>query len=185
MYSMTSLKTYEPFVENGNATFIDKLKHFAASGQSFDLFTWMQFYAFDVIGEITIGRPFGMLEAGCDKDGLLDAVDLAIGKHGARLGHLPELAAPIVWLAKLFKLKSGFEVVGEAVEEQISLRKPGASVSDRDDFLGKGLKLFEIGNIDRSNVLNMVGTNIGAGSDTTGISATAIVYFLIRNLRCM
>jgi cytochrome P450 len=185
MYSMTSLKAYEPFVDSVNATFIDKLKGFAASGQSFDLFTWMQFYAFDVIGEITIGRPFGMLEAGCDKDGLLAAVDYAIGKHGACLAHLPELAPPIVWLAKLFKLKSGFEVVNEAVEEQILLRKSGKSVSDRDDFLGKGLKLLDQGKINRSNMFNVVGSNIGAGSDTTGISATAIVYFLIKNPRCM
>jgi hypothetical protein len=85
MYSMTSLKAYEPFVDSVNATFIDKLRGFAASGQSLDLFTWMQFYAFDVVGENTIGRPFGMLEAGRDKDGLLAAVDYAIGKHGARL----------------------------------------------------------------------------------------------------
>jgi cytochrome P450 len=89
------------------------------------------------------------------------------------------------WLAKLFKLKSGFEVVNEAVEEQIVLRKSGASVSDRDDFLGKALKLLENGKTNRSNMFNTVASNIGAGSDTTGISATIIVYFLIKNPRCM
>lgn len=185
MYSMTSLKAYEPFVDTVNATFIEKLKSFAQTGQSFDLFTWMQFYAFDVIGEITIGRPFGILEAGNDKDGLLEAVDFAIGGLGARMAHLPEFYSPFVWLAKLFKLPTGFETVNEAVDEQLSLRRSGASVSDRDDFLGKSLKLVEGGKLDRSNMFNVVAGNIAAGSDTTGISATAIVYYLMKNPRCM
>lgn len=182
---MSSLKAYEPFVDTVNATFIEILKVFATSGQSFDLFTWMQFYAFDVIGEITIGRTFGMLEAGTDKDGLLEAVDFATAKLGARVGHLPELLAPFLWLAKLFKLPTGFETVNEAVEEQISLRRSGASVSDRDDFLGKSLKLLDAGKLDHLNLFNVVGANIGAGSDTTGVSATAIVYYLMKNPRCM
>lgn len=185
MYSMTALKAYEPYVDKVNATFIGKLESFAETGRSFDLFTWMQFYAFDVIGEITIGRPFGMLKAGTDIDGLIDTVDFAVSKMGARLGHLPELRAPFLWFIRLFKVKMGFESVNAAVDEQISLRKSGASVSDRDDFLCKGLRLLDAGKINPSNMFTMIGANIGAGSDTTGISATAIVYYLIKNPRCM
>ncbi|KAK5128187.1 hypothetical protein LTR08_004078 [Meristemomyces frigidus] len=185
MYSMTSLKNYEPFVDRVNSTFFGKLKEFSETGQSFDLFTWMQFYAFDVIGEITIGRTFGMLEAGNDKDGLLDAVDFVNAKYGARLGHLPELHVPFLWLAQTLKLATGLESVTKAVEEQIALRKSGESVSDRADFLGKSLDLIEREKLDRFDLFNVVATNIGAGSDTTAISATAIIYYLMKNPKCM
>jgi hypothetical protein len=56
LYSMSSLVMYEPFVDRVNGEFMATMANLARSGQAFDLFTWMQFYAFDVIGEITIGE---------------------------------------------------------------------------------------------------------------------------------
>lgn len=185
MYSTSSLKNYEPFVDSVNATFLDKLGEFAKTGQAFKLFSYLQFYAFHVIGEITIGRSFGLLEAGHDKDGLLDAVDFVNSRYGARLGHLPELHALFLWLAHTLRLATGMEVVQNAVDEQVALRKSGASVSDRNDLLGKSLDLLDREKIDRFDLFNVIGANIRAESDTTGISATAIVYFLMKNPRCM
>lgn len=77
------------------------------------------------------------------------------------------------------------EVVQSAVDEQVAIRKSGASVSDRHDFLGKSLDFLEREKFDRFDLFNVIGANIGAGSDTTGISATAIIYFLMKNARCM
>jgi hypothetical protein len=44
----------EPCVAECTAALIDRLTEFAESGQSFNLQHWMQFYAFDVIGLITV-----------------------------------------------------------------------------------------------------------------------------------
>lgn len=54
LYSMSALVTYEPFVDACNATIKEKFNGFAARGESFDVAQWMKFYAFDVIGEITV-----------------------------------------------------------------------------------------------------------------------------------
>ena len=54
LYSMSSIKHYEPYVDNCIAVILEKFDQFAASGESFDVQRWMQCYAFDVIGELTV-----------------------------------------------------------------------------------------------------------------------------------
>lgn len=56
LYSMTSLISYEPYVDACMAIFRDKLASFAQSRKTMDLTKWFQYYAYDVIGEITVSR---------------------------------------------------------------------------------------------------------------------------------
>lgn len=51
---MSSLVGYEPYINNCIAIFTEKLKFHAKERKSLDLAAWFQFYAFDVIGEITV-----------------------------------------------------------------------------------------------------------------------------------
>lgn len=51
---MSTLLSYEQFVDRCNKTLVDKLGEIARSPKpSFDVAKYMQFYAFDVIGEIS------------------------------------------------------------------------------------------------------------------------------------
>lgn len=54
MYSMTSLVAYEPFVDNCIEIFKQRLDEFSTEGRCVDMAHWLQCYAFDVIGEITV-----------------------------------------------------------------------------------------------------------------------------------
>jgi len=54
LYSMTSLVSYEPYVDNCVDLLNDQFTRFAESGSDTDLAHWLQCYAFDVIGEITV-----------------------------------------------------------------------------------------------------------------------------------
>lgn len=54
LYSMTSLMAYEPFVDDCVAIFEQRLREFAKQGCFIDMGHWLQCYAFDVIGEITV-----------------------------------------------------------------------------------------------------------------------------------
>ncbi|KEZ42273.1 hypothetical protein SAPIO_CDS6132 [Scedosporium apiospermum] len=54
-YSMTSLVQLERFVDECTAVLRTRLEEFAESGASVDISHWMQCYAFDVIGKITMG----------------------------------------------------------------------------------------------------------------------------------
>ena len=52
-FSMSSLVQYEPFVDSTTAIFLQQTdKLYAQTGARCDFATWLQFYAFDVIGEM-------------------------------------------------------------------------------------------------------------------------------------
>lgn len=48
---MSSLLSFEPYVDECIDLFLEKLEQFAHSGIDMDFHHWLQCYAFDVIGE--------------------------------------------------------------------------------------------------------------------------------------
>lgn len=52
---MTTIKSYEPFVDAQTAILERKLRAFAEAKQTVSLPEFLQKYAFDVIGEMTVG----------------------------------------------------------------------------------------------------------------------------------
>ncbi|OOQ90429.1 putative P450 monooxygenase [Penicillium brasilianum] len=185
MYAMSSLVSYEPFVDKVNGDFMAVLTNHAQHGRAFDLFTWMQFYAFDVIGEITLGRSFGLLEAGYDKDGLLHAVHVGSITYGSTVGLIPGIHRWYLWLQKVFPIDSHWKVTQRVILREIGARLQGGCANDRKDFLAKCIELSKVGKLDQSTINNVLGVNIGAGSDTTGISMSAIIYFLMKHPHCL
>ncbi|KXG46432.1 Cytochrome P450 [Penicillium griseofulvum] len=185
MYAMSSLVSYEPFVDQVNGEFMSALADHAQHGRVFDLFTWMQFYAFDVIGEITLGRSFGLVEAGHDKDGLLHAIHVAAVSYGSMVGLVPEIHPWYLWFQSVVPIESHWKVMQRVVKREIGARMKGVTTSDRKDFLAKCIELNEAGKLDHSTINNVIAGNIGAGSDTTGISMSAVIYFLMKNPGCL
>jgi hypothetical protein len=61
LFSMTSLVAYEPYVDTSNATLMEKFSEFATTGQAISIPDWMQYYAFDVVGEFTVSKHIYIL----------------------------------------------------------------------------------------------------------------------------
>lgn len=69
---MSSLLQYEPFVDSVTKLFLEKTEqYFVSNKQACDLTRWLQFYAFDVIGEITYSKSHGFIEKNEDIDGIV------------------------------------------------------------------------------------------------------------------
>lgn len=51
---MSSLVNYEAAIDEINSELCEKMNSFATTGTPFHFPDWMQFYAFDVIGKITV-----------------------------------------------------------------------------------------------------------------------------------
>ncbi len=69
---MSSLVQYEHLVESTTEVFLDQTdKVYAAKGVVCDFAQWLQFYAFDVIGEITYSKRHGFVERVEDIDGIV------------------------------------------------------------------------------------------------------------------
>jgi hypothetical protein len=54
LYSVTALLSYEGFVDKCNQQLCNKLEGFTGAGKVINIYNWMQYYAFDVIGEISV-----------------------------------------------------------------------------------------------------------------------------------
>ena len=56
LYSMSNLVQFEPFVSDCSELLMSQLKKLALSGQSINFQHWLQCYAFDAIGVITVSQ---------------------------------------------------------------------------------------------------------------------------------
>lgn len=71
-FAMSALVQYEPFVDNTTKIFLERTKQlFVDNPQGCDFTRWLQFYAFDVIGEITYSKRHGFVEKNEDIDGIV------------------------------------------------------------------------------------------------------------------
>jgi cytochrome P450 len=72
LFSVTNLATFEPAMTSTMKHFFSRLDElFANKDTDFDLFQWVQFFMFDVLGEVTFSRELGCLEKGKDVDGIM------------------------------------------------------------------------------------------------------------------
>jgi hypothetical protein len=56
LYNMSTIVNYEEAVDRMNAVCTDKLRQYAQEGKKVMLPRFLQCYAFDIIGEITVSR---------------------------------------------------------------------------------------------------------------------------------
>ena len=144
LYSMTSLVSYEPFVDACGDLFARRIGEVAEAAEAeakaattkgashtgdssravMEMSHWFQCYAFDVVASITYGRRFGFLDRGEDVNGTIAALDRTL-LYGTLVGIFPRLH-PF-----LFKLGSRFSWSGaqgrlylmDFVQKQITRRK--------------------------------------------------------------
>lgn len=70
---MSFLVEYEPYVDNTTEKFLDQTDSLFSSKNAICDFTkWLQFYAFDVIGEITYSKRHGFVDQCEDVDGIVN-----------------------------------------------------------------------------------------------------------------
>ncbi|RDW74284.1 cytochrome P450 [Aspergillus mulundensis] len=216
LYSMSSLVHYEAFVDSSADVFTTRLAQFADTNATFNLGAWFQFYAFDVIGQITYGERFGtylstfhslqnviacadvrgvigFLDKGTDIDGTIAALQNLM-TYSSLIGIYHE------WHATLFGPLSRFSWSGAGgrayimryVSEKIA-RYSARTPKERDvenkqlktqNFLEKMILARDKDpeKVTDYHVFMMGLSNVIAGSDTTAISLSAIMYHLLRNL---
>jgi hypothetical protein len=74
-FSMTSLLTKEDAVDSCGNLFIENLARFADQQTPVDMGLWLQYYAFDIIGELSFAKKFGFLDLGKDVDGIIKTIE--------------------------------------------------------------------------------------------------------------
>ncbi|KAE8421602.1 cytochrome P450 [Aspergillus pseudocaelatus] len=184
LYTMSAMVAYEDAVDRMTTLCIKKMNELAANRKLISIPKFMQFYAFDVIGEITFDQNFGMMENMGDTQGIIKEIHNLNNTIGF-MGLLPELQGAFRAAQKLFFSGTSTGKVTEYIWSQYWKHRNTNSgtkqKSQYDTFLRKVLELEAAHKVGRNNVLDSCGANIAAGSDTTGITLSAALWYIYRN----
>ena len=187
---MSTLVEFEPFVDSATELFLSRLEELYVSSDSgkpavvCNLGKWLQYYAFDVIGELTFSKRFGFLDQGDDVGGIISSFRKA--EYVIALGQMPWLDRYIRRPLARWSLKPPTSAVVAFTRERIAEKLSGSAdkeCSDRKDMLSRFLdaKKAYPDLIDDLRVLSYATSNVNAGADTTAITLTAIFYYLLKN----
>ncbi|KAK6075439.1 hypothetical protein SCUP515_05872 [Seiridium cupressi] len=167
LYSMTSLLEFEPLVDSTIDAFLTRVEEVQKQvepGHGVDLATWLHWFAFDVIGEVTWSKRLGFLDEGKDV-GQIPWLDLLLDKNP---------------LLNYFATKKIAPVAAFALD-QSRHRVAATDRGNTRDFLSRFMAIQEKDRdvIPESYVTAWTVSNVLAGSDTTAITLRAIVYNLL------
>lgn len=184
IYSMSNLTSFESLVDKAIVYFMEQLdKRFVEPRQACDWGLWLQYFAFDVVGEITFSTRLGFLERGEDVDGIMAAIWHWF-EYVAVVGQIPWV--DYVWTKNpvISRLRPAqwSPMVNFAVKQQehrAEQRAQGKPVNDK-DFLSRFLVAMEKDpSIPQWVLPAWTSSNILAGSDTTAI----FLRTMFKNLR--
>ncbi|KIX09183.1 uncharacterized protein Z518_00262 [Rhinocladiella mackenziei CBS 650.93] len=196
LYSMSSLVSYEKYVDECIDIFLQKMASFSQSGESIDMAHWFQCYAFDVMGDITYSERFGFLDQGEDIAGILVALDNSMVY--STLAGIYAWAHP--YLYAIMERIPGSGAAGrnflmKFVQQRIAERnhaRANLSTSEKQrpldandgtpqDFLDKLTDAHERDpqRVTPYHIFMMGLSNIIAGSDTTAVSLSSVLYNLV------
>jgi hypothetical protein len=200
---MSTLVQYEPLVNEVIELFLSQTQQiYAQANETCNFARWLQFFAFDVIGQITYSSRHGFVDKHTDIDGMIGYL-ARLFSYVAPIGQIPFLDLlflknPLVLLLDRLGVKLfAFPVttfaktrMNERLNEIASAKSQGGDPRDRNPA-GRAdlLSMFLKAQNDRpdfmtdSRVLTMAVSMAFAGSETTAISLAAVFYHLLRNPR--
>jgi hypothetical protein len=75
-YAMSTLVQFESYVDSTTTAFFQQIDaRFLNAAEPCDLGKWLQYYAFDVIGELTYSKRLGFLDGGNDVGGIISSIE--------------------------------------------------------------------------------------------------------------
>ncbi|KAF3020091.1 hypothetical protein E8E14_003548 [Neopestalotiopsis sp. 37M] len=185
LYTMSSLLKMEPAVDECIGLLEKHFSNISRTGRAVNLQWWMQCYAFDVIGNITVEKRFGFLDKGIDPFGLIESLHHFL-TYSARVGVVSELHDMCLRIMQLGPT-TGFAAVAaftvEQVKSYLERSKVQGDLMDSGTFMARLMKLHQEkpDTISETDALNVCLGNVAAGSDTTSITLTSIFWGLVRN----
>lgn len=200
-FSAKSIGQFEQYMHSNLEMLVkqwDRMaKESSGSYAQMDALHWFNYLAFDIIGDLAFGAPFGMLEKGKDFAEVRESPDAPPRTAPAievlnRRGEVSATIGCMPWIkpwAKYFPdpfFSKGIEAVenlaGIAVA-RVKQRLDNADKVDRVDLLarlmeGKDEKGEKLG---RAELTAEALTQLIAGSDTTSNTSCALLYHCLRN----
>ncbi|KAK0629213.1 cytochrome P450 [Bombardia bombarda] len=215
-FAMSQLIQYEPFVDSTMKLFLEQTKRlYIDNPETCDFSRWLQFYAFDVIGEITYSKRHGFVEKNEDIDGIVGYLG-NLFLYVAPIGQIPILdklllknpiylklsqwglidsTFPVARFARARMAERMPEIVLGSAEKPSPLptaeKLPSAvqktQLLQTPDLLSKFMAARDARPdfMTEKLVQTMAVSMAFAGSETTAISLSAVFYYLLKNPRAL
>ncbi|CAK7208760.1 hypothetical protein SCUCBS95973_000211 [Sporothrix curviconia] len=179
-YAMSSLIEFEPLIDSTSRAFVTQMEQrFAKQNKICPLDQWMQMYAFDVTGEVTVSKRIGFLDTGKDVDQMMHYTGQALDYTGI-IGQVP-------WLDWYFRIKNPILCYLRPTSNVLSftmkqIREHEKSPKGQTRDLLSRFMLARDKNpdlIDEVLLNDYTNLNVSGGSDTTAIILRTLIYQLL------
>ncbi|KAL2837836.1 cytochrome P450 [Aspergillus pseudoustus] len=180
-----------------NAYSMTSLLEMAPANKPVDLGTWLQYYAFDVVGEFPFGKKLGFLQEGRDVDAMIEGIQ-GILAYASLCGQVPEMHKALLGnplfpllMPSMESWNQMLQFTLKMVNSRASVQRDGeleeADLKTGKDMLSRWMAIHyaDPSKMSTRDVIVHLSTNVFAGSDTTAIALRAILYFLLRHPRIM
>ncbi|KAI1184949.1 cytochrome P450 [Nemania serpens] len=201
-FAPKSISQFEPYISQNLETFVDRWDELTENSPRsdktahVDCLKWFNYVAFDTIGDLAFGAPFGMLKAGADIAEVRTSLDAppvyapAVeilnrrGEVSATLGCLPSIKPYAKWLPDPFFSKglTAVENLAGIAIARVKDRLANPPDIDRKDLLAR----LQEGRDEKGEPLGFEEltaealTQLIAGSDTTSNSSCALLYYVAK-----
>ncbi|KAL4790363.1 cytochrome P450 [Aspergillus venezuelensis] len=187
VYSMSNVLECEEYIDDCIDLFMEKMGRFSKTKENIDLGEWVQWFTFDIIGELFFGQQFGFMRDEHDFGDYIQSLDTLTPAISV-VCVLPALLRrfqPILGLlsSNIRNAVSGFNEVRNAgtlwMQQRMQHMTEGRSI--RSDLLHKMFKVQETkGDFGIREIQSESVVAILAGSDTTAIAIRAVAYYLMK-----
>ncbi|KAB5546803.1 cytochrome P450 [Coniochaeta sp. 2T2.1] len=174
-FSPSAMKDYDTRVVVHCEEFVRQMRRLA--GQPFDASAWLKYFAFDVMGDLGLGKEFHMMTSEKNR-WIPDLLETSMGTVG--------ITTPIPWVAPILRkipgagkhAKAWLDFVGSQVQERVEKQV------DRPDILSHLVAAFNESNKTKDDYQWLRGDTrltIVGGSDTTAATLTFLFYHLAKD----
>ncbi|KAH6658491.1 cytochrome P450 [Truncatella angustata] len=180
-FSMDVVVGLEQYADKCIGLLLERLRQVTDDGRKpINPVDWMQYFAFDVLGEINFSKDLGFMEQGTDVDNIIGAIGGILG-YVSLIGQVPLVHKFLLGNPLLPKLLPSIEKTNQVL--QFSVKQVEDRIRNpipRKDILSTLLATHQQDpqSLSLDEIVAITTTNVIAGSDTTAASLASVLYHL-------